>query len=54
MLDASEYLSRAYAVQHDSAAAFRYGLANNTRNSLYSQAKTIQLQTLDFSERPRQ
>jgi two-component system NtrC family sensor kinase len=55
VLDASEYLSRAYAARHDSAAAFRYlALANTTRDSLYSQAKTIQMQTLDFSERLRQ
>ncbi|MCI1189959.1 ATP-binding protein [Hymenobacter sp. DH14] len=55
VLDASEYLSRAYAARRDSAAAFRYlALANATRDSLYSQAKTIQMQTLDFSERVRQ
>ena len=55
VLDASEYLSHAYAARHDSASAFRYlALANTTRDSLYSQAKTIQMQTLDFSERMRQ
>ena len=55
VLDASEYLSRAYAARRDSAAAFRYlALATATRDSLYSQAKTIQMQTLDFSERLRQ
>jgi two-component system NtrC family sensor kinase len=55
VMDASNYLSRAYAARHDSAAAFHYlALANATRDSLYSQAKTIQMQTLDFSERVRQ
>ncbi|ALW85796.1 hypothetical protein AUC43_12255 [Hymenobacter sedentarius] len=54
VLAASNYLSRAYAARRDSAAAFRYlALANATRDSLYSQAKTIQMQTLDFSERQR-
>ncbi len=55
VLDASLYLSRAYATRRDSVTAYRYlALATATRARLYSQEKTAQMNTLAFADRLRQ
>jgi two-component system NtrC family sensor kinase len=54
ILEASQFLAVASAIRLDSAAVFRYlTLASTTRDSLFSKAKTTQMQALDVSERLR-
>jgi two-component system NtrC family sensor kinase len=55
VLQASLFLSAAYAARRDSSTAFRYlTLAAATRDSLFSQAKVAQVQALAFGELLRQ
>lgn len=54
ILEASQFLAVASAIRLDSAAVIRYlTLASTTRGSLFSKAKTTQMQALDVSERLR-
>lgn len=54
VLDASEMLSHFYATRHDSSRAYRYlTLAATTRDSLFSQARVIQVQSIHLGEQLR-